>query len=62
MTNIEAKFDKDTKKLMLLIDCTKRLGRSKSGKTTIIATTSGNQPVPGAEGIVMGVNVYTKEA
>lgn len=31
---------------------------SKSGKTTLIATTEGNQPV--APGVMMGLNIYRK--
>jgi len=30
----------------------------KSGKTTIIATTEGNMPLPGHEGIKLGLNLY----
>ena len=58
MANIKATIAKDT--LTLTIDLTKRLGKSASGKTTVIATTSGNQPVPEHDGIFYGVNVYTK--
>lgn len=49
-------------KLTLEIDLSKRFGKSASGKTTIIATTQGNMPVPSGEhmGVSFGVNVYTK--
>lgn len=60
MTNIKARIEAD--KLILEIDLKTRLGRSKSGKNFIIASTQGNQAVPGAPGVVMGLNVYTKEA
>ncbi len=45
--------------LHLEIDVTKRLGPSASGKTTIVATTSGNQPIPGTD-VILGLNCYTK--
>ena len=32
---------------------------SASGKTMLIATTSGNQPLPGRPDIKVGVNIYT---
>lgn len=46
--------------LTITVDLSKRLGKSASGKTTIIATTQGNQPVPGDSGAIIGLNVYTK--
>lgn len=42
--------------LIITVDLTGDLGPSKSGKTTIIATTAGNVPV--ADGVVLGLNVY----
>ncbi len=45
--------------LTLEIDVSKNLGPSKSGKTMIIATTAGNKPVTGKEGVIIGVNCYT---
>jgi len=56
-TNITGTVDGDT--LTLVIDMSKRLGPSASGKTTIVATTSGNQPVPGTP-VVLGLNAYVK--
>ena len=47
--------------LEIKIDLSKRLGRSKSGKSTIIATTGGNTPIPGTDGAVLGLNLYTRE-
>jgi hypothetical protein len=44
--------------LTITIDLTRSSGRSKSGKTEVIATTRGNQPVPGAEGVKIGLNIY----
>jgi len=46
--------------LTITVDLSKRLGPSKSLKTTIIATSSGNQPVPGTSATI-GLNVYTKD-
>ena len=46
------------KSMVITIDLTKTVGPSKSGKTVIIATTSGNVPV--ADGVIMGLNVYRK--
>ena len=47
-------------KLTIEIDLSKRLGPSKSGKTIVIATTSGNVEVPEHSDIKIGVNCYTK--
>ena len=47
-------------KLIVEIDLSKRLGPSKSGKTTVIATTSGNVEVPQHSEIKIGINCYTK--
>lgn len=44
--------------LTLVVNLKHTVGPSKSGKTTIIATSSGNQPLPG--GAVIGLNVYRK--
>jgi len=44
--------------LTLKIDLSQSQGKSKSGKTEIIATSAGNAAVPGDEGIRIGVNVY----
>lgn len=44
--------------LNLAIDLSKSQGPSKSGKSTVIATTGGNKEI--APGIYMGVNIYKK--
>lgn len=44
-------------KLVIVVDLSQTFGRSKSGKTTIVATTSGGQRVPGTE-VTVGLNVY----
>ena len=46
--------------LTIEIDLSKRLGPSKSGKTTVIATTSGNVEIPEHPEIRIGVNCYTR--
>ena len=46
--------------LTIEVDLSKRLGRSASGKTIIVATTAGNQKVEGFPDIQYGLNVYTK--
>ena len=54
MKNIVAKIDKGI--LTLTIDLSVDLGPSKSGKTMIVATSSGNKTI--APGIKLGVNVF----
>ena len=46
--------------LTIKIDLSQRFGKSSSGKSTIVASTEGNQSVPGHEEIKIGLNVYTK--
>jgi hypothetical protein len=49
-------------KLIIEIDTTVDLGPSKSGKTRLVGTSSGNQAIKGSAGgdVVIGVNVYRK--
>ncbi len=47
--------------LMTKVDLTKDFGPSSSGKTIIIATTEGNQSVPGKEAVKIGLNIYKKK-
>ena len=58
MKNVEVKVDKGV--LTLRVDLKKRFGKSSSGKTTIIASSEGNQSVDGVDGVKFGLNVYTK--
>ena len=44
------------KQLTIVVDLSKRLGTSKSGKSELVATTAGN--VPDADGIMLGLNCY----
>ena len=58
MKNITTKVENG--KLVITVDLKKEFGPSKSGKTTIIASTEGNPAVEGTTGIFFGVNVYKK--
>ena len=58
MKNIEMQVDGDI--LTIKVDLTQRFGKSSSGKSEIIASTEGNQSVPGYDEIKVGLNVYTK--
>ena len=46
-------------KAVITIDLAERHGRSASGKTEIVATTSGNQRIEGTS-VVLGLNAYLK--
>ena len=46
--------------LTIKVDLSQTFGKSSSGKSTIIASTEGNQSVPGRESVKIGLNVYTK--
>ena len=59
MKNI--KMENKANKLVLEIDLTKNFGRSKSGKSIIIATTEGNVSIEGADNIKLGLNCYKVE-
>lgn len=53
-SNITATIEGDT--LTLTIDLATTLGPSRSGKTTLIASTNGNAVLP--DGSRLGLNVY----
>lgn len=55
MKNVEIKVNKNV--LTITVDLSKDLGKSKSGKTTIIATTAGNVSIPGTDAVI-GLNIY----
>lgn len=61
MKNIDYAID-EKGILTIKIDTKKSFGMSKSGKTTIIASTEGNQAIGLSSGSVInvGINVYTK--
>ena len=46
--------------LTIKVDLSQRFGKSSSGKSVIVASTEGNQSIPGNEEIKIGLNVYTK--
>lgn len=58
MTNV--KMTREGDELVIRVNMQERNGRSGSGKSEIIATTSGNQKVPGGEGASIGLNIYVK--
>jgi hypothetical protein len=58
MKNMEIKVEGD--ELVITVDLSKRFGKSSSGKSIIIASSEGNQALPGAEEIKIGLNIYTK--
>jgi len=58
MKNVE--FKVSGKKLTIEIDLSKNFGPSKSGKTTIVASTEGNETIPNTGGIIVGLNAYVK--
>lgn len=46
--------------LTIVVNLNENLGLSKSQKSQVIATTRGNARVPGADEIMIGLNVYKK--
>jgi hypothetical protein len=49
-------------KVIITLDPAARHGQSKSGKTTIVASSQGNVTIPTSKGnVVIGVNAYVKE-
>lgn len=56
MKNVTTKLE--GKKLIVTIDLEAKGEPSGSGKTEVIATTSGNVDVPGFPGFKLGVNCY----
>jgi hypothetical protein len=57
---LNVKMTVEGNKLLIEVDLTQEHGPSSSGKTTIIASTSGNAPVPGKETVQVGLNVFKK--
>jgi hypothetical protein len=56
MQNVEFQVQGDN--LVIIVDLSQEIGESASGKSVIIATTSGNVSVPGREDVKVGLNVY----
>ena len=46
--------------VITILDYTKEIGLSASGKSKTVATTSGNVQVEGTNGVVIGLNAYRK--
>lgn len=59
MTNIETKVEGSI--LTIKVDLSKDHGPSSTGKSSIIATSSGNATIPGTDGIKLGLNIYKKK-
>ncbi len=59
MKNVEISVDGNI--LTIKVDLTKDFGPSTSGKTIIIASSEGNQSIPGKEAVKIGLNVYKKK-
>ena len=56
MLNIETKLT--GKKFIITVDLSKEQGPSASGKSMVLASTQGNQPVGDSLGTKFGLNVY----
>lgn len=56
MKNVDVKIEGDV--MVIKVDISKDFGKSSSGKTTIIASTEGNQEVK--KNVFVGLNVYKK--
>jgi hypothetical protein len=57
MKNVNLTVSPDGKTATIVLDLTKDFGKSKSGKSTVVATTEGNASIPGTD-LKIGVNVY----
>ncbi|MEI7636421.1 MAG: hypothetical protein WCJ37_03895 [Syntrophus sp. (in: bacteria)] len=60
MKNIEMTTEGNI--LTIKVGLSQRFGLSSSGKSVIIASSEGNQSIPGHEEIKIGLNIYTKPA
>jgi len=59
MKNIEMLIEGNI--LTIKVDLSKDFGPSASGKTIIIASSEGNQSIPGKEEAKIGLNIYKKK-
>jgi hypothetical protein len=59
MKNVEMSIDGNI--LTIKVDLSKDFGPSASGKTIIIASSEGNQSIPGKDAVKIGLNVYKKK-
>ena len=46
--------------LTITVDLAHRGGISKSGKTIRVASSEGNRPVEGTDGVIAGINIYVR--
>jgi hypothetical protein len=59
MKNVELNHDKKSKKLHITIDLDQCYGDSKSGRTTIVASTEGNVRIdPDQPDLKLGLNLF----
>ena len=58
--HIEVRDGENGKEAVITIDLEHRGGLSGSGKSIIVASTSGNVPIPGTP-VVIGLNAYVKK-
>ena len=58
MKNVNISIDPATDECVIRIKLKERHGASKTGKTTIIATSEGNVSLPDHPEIKLGLNVY----
>lgn len=58
MKNVEMKLEGNI--LTIKVDVTKEFGVSSSGKSVIIASSEGNQPIVPDHDVKIGLNVYRK--
>lgn len=58
MKNIQMEITGDT--LTITVDLSQTYGKSGSGKNIIIASSEGNQAIPGKEEVKIGLNIYKK--
>lgn len=59
MKNVEMLIEGNI--LTIKVDLSKNFGPSASGKTIIIASSEGNQSIPGKEEAKIGLNIYKKK-
>jgi hypothetical protein len=54
------KIDVKGEILTVMVDLSKTLGLSASGKTNVIASTRGTMEIPGKPGVKLTMSIYTK--
>ena len=62
MKNVQVTLEDNENTLVIKVDLTKSLGPSSSGKTMLVATSEGNQPIQrvSADSVMLGLNVYKR--